>query len=149
MNPPLGAGGRLAVRPKPEILTFHLHMGSLVHPTNRDRFSACASVRIGFRAFFGERMEGIAWNCACWRILTTFRTDYIMVTVYWFSSLWRHFYLVKRVKFGVSGNFSENAWREWPGIVHTGVSSQTSEVIRLWSQFVNFSNFWHYFDLVK
>ena len=29
----------------------------------------------GFRAFPGEYMEGMAWNCACWCILTTFRTD--------------------------------------------------------------------------
>ena len=29
----------------------------------------------GFRAFPGERMERMAWNFACWCILTTFRTD--------------------------------------------------------------------------
>ena len=29
----------------------------------------------GFRAFPGERMEGMAWNFARWCILTTFRTD--------------------------------------------------------------------------
>ena len=29
----------------------------------------------GFRAFPEERMEGMAWNFACWCILTTFRTD--------------------------------------------------------------------------
>ena len=29
----------------------------------------------GFRAFPGERMEGMAWNFAWWCILTTFRTD--------------------------------------------------------------------------
>ena len=29
----------------------------------------------GFRAFPGERMEGMAWNFACWCILTTFKTD--------------------------------------------------------------------------
>ena len=29
----------------------------------------------GFRVFPGERMEGIAWNFACWHILTTIRTD--------------------------------------------------------------------------
>ena len=28
-----------------------------------------------FRAFPGERMEGMAWNFACWYILSTFRTD--------------------------------------------------------------------------
>ena len=61
MPPPLGAGGimffglsvrpsvcpsvRPSVRPKPEIPSFDLHMGPLVHPTNRNRFTACASVR--------------------------------------------------------------------------------------------------------
>ena len=29
----------------------------------------------GFRSYPGERMEGMAWNFACWCILTTFRTD--------------------------------------------------------------------------
>ena len=29
----------------------------------------------GFRAFLRERMVGMAWNFACWCILTTFRTD--------------------------------------------------------------------------
>ena len=192
MPPPLGAGGILfsgcpSVRPKPEIPSFDLYMGPLVHPTNCNRFTACQSVRPsismglwywelmsrpdpavlpvgtlhslewfwvsrrifiyshhntyvfslrcpsvrlerfpgicrrmhrgiglklymlvylhhlqnwlvygrglviflilalfwlsetgqiwGFRAFPGERMEGMTWNCACWCILTTFRTD--------------------------------------------------------------------------
>ena len=147
MPPPLGAGGimfsgcpsvRPSVRPKPEIPSFDLYMGPLVHPTNRYRFTACPSVRPsvcpsvrperfpgicrrthgrngpkfymlmypdhlqnwlvyghgllillilalfwlnetgqiwGFRAFPGERMEEMAWNFACWCILTTFRTD--------------------------------------------------------------------------
>ena len=147
MPPPLGAGGimfsgcpsvRPSIRLKPEIPSFDLYMGPLVHPTNRDRFTGCPSVRPsvcpsvrperfpgicrrtpggnglkfymlmyldhhqnwlvyglglllililalfwlsetgqiwGFRAFPGERMEGMAWNFACWCILTTFRTD--------------------------------------------------------------------------
>ena len=65
MPPPLGAGGimfsdcpsfrpsvRPSVRPKPEIPSFHLYMGPLVHLTNRDRFTACPSVR-------PERFPGI------------------------------------------------------------------------------------------
>ena len=59
-------------------------MGPLVHPANRDCFTACPSVcpsicpsvRRGFRAFAGERMEGMAWNFTCWCILTIFRTDF-------------------------------------------------------------------------
>ena len=63
MPPPLGAGGIMfsgcpSVRPKPEIPSFDLYMGPLVHPTNRNRFTACPSVRPsvrrGFRAFAGK-----------------------------------------------------------------------------------------------
>ena len=50
MPPPLGTGcimfsGCPSVRPKPEIPSFDLYMGPLVHPTNRNRFTACPSVR--------------------------------------------------------------------------------------------------------
>ena len=38
----------------------------------------------GFWAFPGERMEGMAWNFACWCISTAFRTDKFWVTVCWF-----------------------------------------------------------------
>ena len=41
-----------SVRPKPEIPSFDLYMGPLVHPTNRNRFKACPSVR-------PERFPGI------------------------------------------------------------------------------------------
>ena len=50
-------------------------------------------------------MEEIAWNFACRCILTTFRTDEIMITVCWFFSFWHYFDSVKWVKFGVSGHF--------------------------------------------
>ena len=51
------------------------------------------------------------------------------------SSYWRHFDLVKQVKFGVSGHFPENAWREWHEILHADVSWSLSEQISLWSHF--------------
>ena len=35
----------------------------------------------GFQAFSEKPIEEMAWNFACWYILTTFRTDKIMVTV--------------------------------------------------------------------
>ena len=35
----------------------------------------------GFQAFSGKPNEEMAWNVACWCILTTFRTDKIMVAV--------------------------------------------------------------------
>ena len=49
--------------------------------------------------------------------------------------------LVKRVKFGVSGYFLENAWRKWPEILHADESWQPSELISLWSRSGDFSNF--------
>ena len=34
--------------------------------------------------------------------------------------------------------FPENAWREWPKILHAAVSSPPLELVRLWSQFGDF-----------
>ena len=58
-----------------------------------------------FQPFSREHKGGKASNLACWCILTTVRTDQILVTVCWYSSFWRHFDLVEQVKFGVSGIF--------------------------------------------
>ena len=88
MPPPLGAGGIMfsgcpAVRLSEgwNIAFPHLHE-SVGPPKKRWPFSGMSvrpsvrpSVRRGFRAFAGERMEGMAWNVACWCILTTIRTD--------------------------------------------------------------------------
>ena len=64
-----------------------------------------------------------------------------MVMVCWFFLFWHYFDLVKRVKFGVSGHFPENAQREWPEILHVDVSWPPSELISLWSRSVDFSYF--------
>ena len=61
--------------------------------------------------------------------------------VCWFSFVWHHFDLVKRVKFGVSGHFPENASREWPETLHAHVSWPPSELISIWSWSVDVSNF--------
>ena len=106
------------------------------------QFWLCETGQIwGFRAFPGERMDEMASNFACWCISTTFRTDKFMATVYWFFQFWRYFDLVKRVKFGVSGHFPENAWRKWPKMLHADVSWPPSELISLWLQSVDFANF--------
>ena len=47
-----GLSVRPSIRPKPEIPSFDLYMGPLVHPTNPNRFTACPSVR-------PERFPGI------------------------------------------------------------------------------------------
>ena len=62
--------------------------------------------------------------------------------VCWFFSFWRHFDLVKWVKFGgVSGHFLEKVWWEWPKILHAGESWPPSELIGLWLQSVDIINF--------
>ena len=48
---------------------------------------------------------------------------------------------MKWVKFGVSRHFLENPMRKWPVILHADVSGASPELSRLWSQFVDFSNF--------
>ena len=55
-----------------------------------------------FRAFPFEHIGGLVSNLACWCILTTFRKIWILVRVCWYSWFWRHFDLVKQVKFGIS-----------------------------------------------
>ena len=48
---------------------------------------------------------------------------------------------MKRVKFVVSRHFLENPLKKLPEILHADVSWPLSELIRLWLQFVDFSNF--------
>ena len=62
----------------------------------------------GFQAFARKSIEGMAWNFACWCILTTSRTEYVLLifqilALFWFSQMG---------KIWVSGHFPENAWRE-------------------------------------
>ena len=63
-------------------------------------------------------MGGIAQNLTCWCILTTVGTDYIQVMVYWYSSFWGHFDLVKQAKCAVLSRFRDNVWEEWAEICH-------------------------------
>ena len=54
---------RPSIRRKTEITSFHLYMGPLVHPPNRDRFAACLSVCPSVRPerFPGHLLEK-AWR---------------------------------------------------------------------------------------
>ena len=70
---------RPSLRPKPEIPSFDLYMCPLIHPTNRNRFTACPSVRPSVRPSVCPSGE-------------------------------------------VSEHLLENAWREWPAILHADVS---------------------------
>ena len=53
----------------------------------------------------------------------------------------RHVRLSVRPSGEVSGHLPENAWREWPEILHADVSWPPSELIRLWSWSVHFPPF--------
>ena len=92
MPPPLGAGdimfsGCPSVRPSVRSLKYPLLTCTWVRwstwPTvtvlrrvrPSVRLFVRPSVRRVFRAFDGERMEGMAWNFTCWCNLTIFRTN--------------------------------------------------------------------------
>ena len=94
-----------------------------------------------FLAFAEECLRGMAWHVAYWCILTTFKTEVIMIMVCWISSFWRIFDLVKQVKFVVSGPLRQIVWGEWPEILHADVFWPTSELIRIWSWSVDFPPF--------
>ena len=63
--------------------------------------------------FYCSYFEWIARSSKCWCILTTLKTDQILVIVYWFSSFWWYFDLVKRARFAISRRFRENTRKEW------------------------------------
>ena len=77
-------------------------------------------------------MEGMAWKFVCWCILTTCRTDEILVFLCWFSFWWCPFELVRQVVFGVSMQAlsgegllefwrSRNSWNQTRGSSHSCV----------------------------
>ena len=83
----------------------------------------------------------MAWNLRYWCILTTLRTDKILVIIGWFPLFWCHFDLVKQAKLATSGHFLEKAREEWPEIWHADLSWPASEFIRFWSRSVYFPHF--------
>ena len=172
-------------------------MGPLVHPTNRNRFTACPSVRpsISMGLWYWELMSrpdpavlpvgtlhSLEWFWVTRRIfIYSHHNTYVFslrcpsVRLERFPGICRgmhrgiglklymlvYLYHVQNwlvygrglvifqilalfwlfFKFGVSGHFLENAWREWPEILHADVSWPPSELISLWPQFADFSNF--------
>ena len=81
-----GLSVRPSVSPSEAWNTLFWPVHGSVGPADQPFYSISVrpSVRRGFRAFAGERMEGIAWNFTCWCILTIFRTVKFMVMVCWF-----------------------------------------------------------------
>ena len=104
---------------------FFLYLGGIVAFWLSETGPNC-----GYRAFSEEYMRGIAGYLAYWCILTTFRTDYILVTLCIFSLFWWHFDSVKQVKFAVSMHFDEKTWEEWPKILHNDVTWPRSSSAR-------------------
>ena len=98
------------------------------------------------RTFSGERQGAMAWTLACWCILTAFQSYYILVMVCWFSSFSHRFFgIVIQVKFGVSGDFLQNALEEWLEIWHSDVSCLHFQLLTFWSWSVDIPHF----NLVK
>ena len=138
MPPPLGAGGIMfsgcpSVRPKPEIPSFDLYMGLLVHPTNRDGMSVHPSENY----LISRRQERskYAVQLASRQLRSNSPKTSVRLSVRpsAFPSV--------RPSGEVSGHLPENAWRKWPESLHADVSWPSSELISLWPQSVDFSNF--------
>ena len=144
MPPPLGAGGIMfsgcpSVRPSVRSLKYPLLTCTWVRwstrPTVTILWHVRLSVRRGFRAFAGERMEGMAWNFTCWCILTTFRPEdygyslliFLILMLFWlsetvqiwgFQPFWSYSVVflimvtlwLKLVIFGVCRHYLENVW---------------------------------------
>ena len=154
MPPPLGTRGimflgcpsvRSSIHPSVQSLKYPISTCMLVHPNNRDRFrhvrptirlSVCLPGEV-----FGPENAWREWP-EIWHGDVSWSTSKLFtVTVYWFFKFWCYFDFVKQVKFGVSRHFSGNAWRKCPEIVPTDVFWPPSELISLWLQSVDFSNF--------
>ena len=131
-----------SIRPKPEIPSFHLY--TLIHPTNRDRFAACPSVRPSERLLcICRRTHGGNGLKFCMPMYLDHFQNWLdyghgLLIFFLFGATLT---LFKRVKLGVSRHFPENASTEWLGILYANVSRPFSEMFRLWSLFVDFSNF--------
>ena len=150
MPPPLGAGGimfsgcpsvRPSVRPKPEIPSFDLYMGPFygmsVRPPARPSVRPSGEVsrhlpENAWRDWPEILHADVSWPSSELISFWLWSVDFLILAL---------FYLVKRVRFGVSGHFPENAWSEWPEILYADISWPPSELISLWPQSVDFSNF--------
>ena len=152
MPPPLGTGGimfsgcpslRPSVHPKPEIPFFDLYMGPLVHPTNRNRFTACPSVRperfpgicrrmhggIGLKFYMLMYLDHLQNSSGYGRGLLVL----LILALFWLSEMGQIFlgfwaYPGERME--------EMAWN----FTHWCILS-TTELISLWPRSVDFSNF--------
>ena len=72
------------------------------------------NLKLEFPIFQGEHMAEMVRNLSCRCIVITFKSDEILVTVWWFSYFWCSFDLEKWIKFGGSRNFLEKTWKGWP-----------------------------------
>ena len=91
-------------------------------------FSGCPSVRPSVR-------PSEAWNTLFWHVHGSVGPPFYGMSVR------PSVHLSVRPSREVSGHLPENAWREWPEILHADVSWPSSELISLWPRSVDFSNF--------
>ena len=153
---PLGARGIMfsgcpSVRSKPEIPSFDLYIGPLVHPTNRDSFTACPSVRLSVYLSVcpsGEVFRHLPETA--WREWP----EILHADVSWpppeLISLWPGlliflilalFWLCGTGQIWGFRAFPGQRMEEWQLILHADGSSPPPELISLWPRSIDFSNF--------
>ena len=133
-----------SIRLKPEMPSFHLYRGPLIHPTNRDLLAACPSVCLSVLRFPGiyrrmHRGNGL-------KICMLIYLDHLQNGVVYGHSLLIFlilalFWLSETGQIWGFQAFLRECMGEWSEILHADVSWPLSELISLWSQSVDFSNF--------
>ena len=139
-----------SVHPKPEIPSFHLYMGPLVHPTNRDRFAACPSIHLERFPGICRRTHGANGLKFCMLMYLDHLQNWLdygysllifaILALFWLSETGQIWCFQ-----AFSGEHMEGmAWNCvcWC-ILITFITDYS------WSWSVDFFKFWRYFDLVK
>ena len=151
MPPPLGAGGIMfsgcpSVRPSVRSLKYPLLTCTWFRWSTRPTVTILRHVRPSVRPerfpVICRRMHGgiglkfymlmYLDHLQNWLVYGCGLLIFLILALFWLS---------ETSQIWVSGHFPENAWREWPEILHADVSWPPSELIRLWLQSVDFSNF--------
>ena len=111
-----------SINNKPNYVWLDHGHGLLIFPLSTQFWLSATGHIWGFRAFLGECMEGMSWRLNSGHGLLI-------------SSFWCLSDLVEQVKFGISGHFPEKNALE---ILHADGSWPPTELIKLWSRYVDF-----------
>ena len=127
------------------LISFASHLVSCFHSNTSD-YESLGEFEAGLLLFFGvihqiSRSHGLK-NRRFESNLSKITRPVAAIKSLRFAlfKFWHYFHLVKQVQFGVSGHFPENALREWLESLHAD-AFWPPELIMLWSQSVDFSNF--------